>query len=192
MISLEKIEKNKKKFLETNEQYKIFSNELLEFLGEYFFISPASPSTDLYGCYPGGLLDHVIKVCKYSLLLNDILPSNIKIQKEKLIKTVFLSQIGKVFLFKENPSEWHRLNQGKMYIYDTKQNVALRVGERSVYYATKYGVSLDEDEYQAIINLDKESDDKMAKWYSSIIGQIIKQAFELALIEEKYGKQQFQ
>jgi hypothetical protein len=189
MISLEKIEKNKKKFLETNEQYKIFSNELLEFLGEYLFISPASPSTDLYGCYPGGLLDHVIKVCKYSLLLNDILPSNIKIQKEKLIKTVFLSQIGKVFLFKENPSEWHRVNQGKMYIYDTNKNVALRVGERSVYYATKYGVSLEEDEFQAIINLDKESDDKMAKWYSSIIGQIIKQAFELALIEEKYGKQ---
>jgi hypothetical protein len=66
--------------------------------------------------------------------------------------------------------------------------VALRVGERSVFYAVTYGVSLDEDEYQAIINLDKDSEDKMAKWHSSIMGQILKQGFELALIEEKYGK----
>jgi len=188
MISLDKLEKNKKKFLETNEQYKIFSIELEDFLGDDFYISPASPSTDLYGCYPGGLLDHLIKVCKYTLLLNDILPDKIKISKEKLIKTVFLSQIGKVFLFKENPSEWHRLNLGKLYVYQQDDKVALRVGERSVYYATKYGISLDEDEYQAIINLDKDSEDKMAKWHSSIMGQILKQGFELALIEEKYGK----
>jgi predicted cupin superfamily sugar epimerase len=121
-------------------------------------------------------------------LLNDILPDRIKIPKEKLIKTVFLSQIGKVFMFKENPSEWHRLNQGKLYVYNQDDKVALRVGERSVYYATKYGISLEEDEYQAIINLDKDSEDKMAKWHSSIMGQILKQGFELALIEEKYGK----
>jgi hypothetical protein len=188
MISLDKLEKNKKKFLETNEQYKVFSIELGDFLGDNFYISPASPSTDLYGCYPGGLLDHLIKVCKYTLLLNDILPDKIRIPKEKLIKTVFLSQIGKVFMFKENPSEWHRLNQGKHYVYAQDNKVALRVGERSVFYAVTHGVSLDEDEYQAIINLDKDSEDKMAKWHSSIMGQILKQGFELALIEEKYGK----
>ena len=188
MISLDKLEKNKKKFLETNEQYKVFSIELGDFLGDNFYISPASPSTDLYGCYPGGLLDHLIKVCKYTLLLNDILPDKIRIPKEKLIKTVFLSQIGKVFMFKENPSEWHRLNQGKQYVYAQDNKVSLRVGERSVFYAVTHGVSLDEDEYQAIINLNKDSEDKMAKWHSSIMGQILKQGFELALIEEKYGK----
>jgi hypothetical protein len=188
MVSLEKLEKNKKKFKEVNDEYKIFTNELVTFLGEEFYVSPASPSTDLYGCYPGGLLEHLIKVCKYSLLINDILPEKIKIKKEKIIKVAFLSQIGKVFLFKENPSEWHRLNQGKLYVYNTKDNVALKVGEKSVYYAIKHGVQLEEDEYQAILNIDKDSDDKMAKWYSSIISQILKQAFELALIEEKYGK----
>lgn len=188
MISLEKLEKNKKKFREVNDEYKIFTNELETFLGDNFYISPASPSVDQYGCYPGGLLDHLIKVCKYSLLINDILPEKIKIKKEKIIKIVFLSQIGKVFLFTENPSEWHRINQGKLYIYNNKEGVALKVGERSVYYAFKHGVSLEEDEYQAILNIDKESDDKMSKWYSSITSQILKQAFELALIEEKYGK----
>lgn len=189
MISLEKLERNKKKFKEVNQEYKIFSSELEAFLGENFYISPASPSNDLYGCYPGGLLDHLIKVCKYCLQLNDLLPEKIKLPKEKLIKVCFLSQIGKVFLFKENPSEWHRLNQGKLYVYNNPGNVALRIGERSIYYAIKYGVVLEEDEYQAILNTDKDDDDKMAKWHSSIISQLLKQGFEFALIEEKYGKQ---
>jgi hypothetical protein len=188
MITLEKLEKNKKKFFDVNSEYKIFTSELEEFLGESFYVSPASPSTDLYGCYPGGLLDHLIKVCKYSLLINDLLPEKIKVKKEKIIKVVFLSQIGKVFLFVENPSEWHRVNQGKPYVYDSKNKTALRTGERSVFYATKHGVKLEEDEYQAIINVDKDTDDKMAKWHSSIIGQILRQGFELAIIEEKYGK----
>jgi hypothetical protein len=187
MISLDKLEKNKKKFKEVNEEYNIFSSELEAFLGENFYISPASPSTDLYGCYPGGLLDHLIKVCKYCLLLNDLIPEKIKIPKEKLIKTSFLSQIGKVFLYKENPSEWHRLNQGKLYVYSDITGVAMRSGERSVYYAIKYGVELSEIEYQAILNSDKESFERFVRWKSEPLSHIIKMGFELALMEEKYG-----
>ncbi len=63
----------------------------------------------------------------------------------------------------------------------------MKAGERSAFYALKYGCNLDDDEYQAIINVDKDSDDKMAKWHSSILSQILKHGFELALIEEKYG-----
>jgi hypothetical protein len=189
MISKDKIEKNKNKFQEVNETYGIFTRELEEFLGEEFYTCPASPSLDLYGAYPGGLLDHLLKVCKYTLLINDLIPEKIRIEKNKIIKTVFLSQIGKVFLFVLNDSEWHRTNLGKMYKYQTEGMAAMKVGERSAYYALKHGCKLDEDEYQAIINHDKDSDDKMAKWYSGILTQIMKQGFELALIEEKYGKQ---
>lgn len=187
MISKDRIEKNKQKFQETNQRYNIFTKELEEFLGDDFYCAPASPSLDLYGCYPGGLLDHLMKVCKYALNINEILPEKIKLNKEKIIKTVFLSQIGKVFLFKMNESEWHRTNLGKMYVYNSEGMVAMKVGERSAYYATKYGCTLEEDEYQAIINIDKDSDDKMAKWHSLILSQVMKHGFELALIEEKYG-----
>lgn len=186
MISKDRIEKNKNKFLEVNETYKIFTKELEDFLGDDFYHCPASPSLDLYGAYPGGLLDHLLKVCKYTLLINDILPEKIRLEKNKIVKTVFLSQIGKVFLFKLNDSEWHRVNLGKMYKYQTEGMAAMKVGERSAYYAMNYGCKLEEDEYQAIINADKDSDDKMAKWYSSILTQLMKQGFELALIEEKY------
>lgn len=188
MISKERIEKNKTIFFDTNEKYKIFTNELIEFLGDDFFLSPASPSLDFYGAYPGGLLDHLIKVSKYSINVNETLPESIRLENSKILKTVFLSQIGKVFLFKFNENEWQRNNQGKIYTYRNEDMVALRVGERSVYYATKYGCELTEEEYQAIINIDKDYDDKMAKQYSSLLSKIIKYGFELALIVEKNGK----
>ena len=93
-------------------------------------------------------------------------------------------KIGKTFLYKWCDSEWHRNNQGKMYEYN-EELTSMRVGERSVYYATKYGISLTEEEYQAIINYDKSEDDKQSKWYSSVLSNILKQANELAIIEEK-------
>jgi hypothetical protein len=161
---------------------------LIEFLGEDYFLAPASPSLDFYGAYPGGLLDHTIKICKYSLNINEILPEHVRLENSKILKTVFLSQIGKVFLFKFNQNEWQRTNQGKIYAYRDGEMVALRVGERSAYYAIKYGCKLDEEEYQAIVNIDKDNDDKMAKQHSSILAKIIKHGFELALIDEKYGK----
>ena len=81
-------------------------------------------------------------------------------------------------------SEWHRTNQGKMYEFNDELT-SMRVGERSAYYALKYGVELSEDEYQSIINYDKPEDDKQAKWHSSTLSTILKQANELAIIEEK-------
>ena len=71
-----------------------------------------------------------------------------------------------------------------MYEFN-EELVSMKVGERSIYYATKYGVDLSEEEYQAIINYDKTEDDKQSKWYGSTLSTILKQANDLAIIEEK-------
>jgi len=47
------------------------------------------------------------------------------------------------------------------------------------------GIKLSEEEYQAIVNYDKSEDDKQSKWYGSTLSTILKQANELAIIEEK-------
>lgn len=188
MLSTQQLESNKQKFLETNEKYDIFTPELLDFLGDELYIAPASPMLDMFGCYPGGLLNHLIKACKYSIQINDLLPEAIKQNKESIIKCVFLSQIGKVFVFKPNPSEWHRKNLGKMYEFNDEM-VSLRTGERSAYYAINHGVKLKETEFQAIVNLDKDETDKQAKYYSESLTNIVKQGIELAIIDEKeHGK----
>ena len=186
MLTISQLENNKKKFIETNVKYNIFTKELLDFLGEDIYTSPASSSLNMIGCYPGGLLHHVIKACRYAIKLNEILPDDMKQPVATIVKVVFLCQIGKVFMFKLND----RSVQGaKMYDFND-DIVRLHVGERSAYYALKYGVTLTETEYQGMLSIDKENDDKMAKYFSSVLTQIIKNGFELATMEEKNGKKQ--
>ncbi len=186
MLTIPQLEHNKKKFLESNEKYKIMTQELLDFLGDDLFTAPASSSLTMVGCYPGGLLNHTIKACKYAIKVNEILPDPLKRTIDSIVKTTFLSQIGKTFMFCASTNDW-QLKQGKMYDF-CDDTVRLRVGERSIYYATKYGVDLNEEEFQAILNLDKDDDDKMAKYFSSSLTSIIKWGFELAIMEEKNGK----
>lgn len=186
MLTIKQLEYNKAKFLETNEKYSIMTKELVDFLGDDLFTSPASTSLSMVGCYPGGLLHHTIKACKYSININEMLPESLKQPIQSIIKAIFLSQIGKVFMFCPNKNEW-QVKQGKMYDF-CDDIVRLRVGERSIYYTTKYGVQLTEEEYQAILNLDKDDEDKMAKYFSAPLTSIVKWGFELAIMEEKNGK----
>jgi hypothetical protein len=186
MLTITQLENNKKKFLETNQKYNIFTKELLEFMGDYIYTSPASSSLNMIGCYPGGLLNHIIKGCRYSLKLNEILSDDLKQPVATIVKVAFLCQIGKVFMFKMNTVP---LGNNKMYEFND-DIVRLHIGERSAYYALKYGVALTETEFQSIVNIDKENDDKMARYFSSSLTQIIKNGFELAIMEEKNGKKQ--
>jgi hypothetical protein len=187
MITVEQLESNKKKFLETNSKYKIFTKELENFLGDDFYTAPATTTIDMYGCYPGGLLNTSLKACKYAIKINELLPENMREEVPTILKCVFLSQIGKVFLFCPNQNEWQRKTLGKMYEF-CNDLVSLRVGERSVHYATKNGVELNEEEFQTVLNTDKESDDKMVKYHSSNLSNVIKLGFELAILEEKNGQ----
>jgi hypothetical protein len=184
MLTTTQLENNKKKFIETDQKYKIFTKELLEFLGDGIYTSPASSSLNMIGCYPGGLLHHILKGCKYSIKLNEILPEGLKQPVESIVKVAFLCQIGKVFMFEIaiGPS-----SIGKMYNFNDNL-VRLHVGERSAYYALKYGVNITDEIYQAIVNIDKESDDKMARYFSNPLSQIIKLGFDLATMEEKNEK----
>lgn len=186
MITKERLLKNKEIVLEKNKEYNFFNPKLLEFLGDDFFLAPATPSLDLYGAYPGGLVEHLIKVCKYSININELLPEKIRVDKKSIVRVVFLAQIGRTFLFKQNTNEWS-IKQGKMYEYkDGNEIAAMSVGERSAYYALKCGVELDMEEYQAVVNSDKGSDGSI-KWISKPLTHIMKLGFEMAVLEEKNG-----
>jgi len=184
----ERIEKNKIKFKEINEAYDIFTPELEEFLGEDFFLAPASASLDMYYCYPGGLVDFLMSVCKYAVNVNETLPESIKVDKKSLVRTIFLSQIGKTFLFKLNENEWMVKNKGKMYEYRDDDVVIMSIGERSAYYAINYGVELSDIEYQSILNSDKEQTERFMRG-SRPLYYVMKMGLEIALMEEKYGKE---
>jgi hypothetical protein len=184
MLNEEKIKSNATKYFETGEKYGFMTEDLMDFLGVNVMSAPATTMTDLYNAFKGGLIDHMLRTAKYAVKLNGILPDNMQETMESLVKVSLLYQIGKTHLYHENPSKWHRENLGKMYEFNDDM-VSMKVGERSAYYALKFGVKLTESEYQAIVNFDKVDTDKQAKFHTETLGVLLRQANELAAMEEK-------
>lgn len=184
-LKSEQIVKNTKKYFQTANEQGFMTEELMNFLGGSFISAPASTMSDLNNAFEGGLVDHLLRVTKYAVSINEnVLPENLRLDKKQLIKVCFLHQIGKAHLYTPCTSEWHKTNQGKMYQFNDDM-VSMRVGERSAHYALSNGVSLTEQEFQAIVNFDKDDTDKQAKYHTSTLGNLLKMANELAIIEEK-------
>lgn len=184
-LKKEKIISNAKKFFATGEKYGFMNDDLMKFLGQEFIGAPASTMKSLHNAFEGGLIDHSLRVTKYALEINKMLPESMRVEMDSLIKVSCLHQIGKAMLYKVNTSEWHIKNQGKMYEFN-EDLVSMSVGERSVLYILKNGIDLSEEECQAILNYAKDDSDKQAKWHSTTLAVVLKQAIELAILEEKH------
>jgi len=182
-LTQEKVAKNARRYYSTIEKYGFFNDALVKILGEDFIKAPASTREDLHNAFEGGLVDHLLKVAKYAVLINKILPENLQVAETSLLRVSLLHQIGKAKLYVKKDSDWHK-KQGIYYDFNNAL-VSMRVGERSVRYIMLAGIELTDEEYQVILNHDKDDDDKQAKWHTSTIGTILKQANELAIIEEK-------
>jgi HD superfamily phosphodiesterase len=185
-LEQEKIVANAKKYFDTATKLGFMNEELMKFLGESFIKAPASTMTDLHNAFEGGLIDHLLRVASYAVKFNNALPDDEKVDQTSLLKVSLLHQIGKANLYKPCESEWHRKNQGKMYEFNDEIS-SMRVGERSIYYAMSHGVTLTEEEYSAILNFDK-TDDKMAEYHNSTIGDLLKTAALFAVKHEKNKK----
>lgn len=183
-LTKEQIVKNTKKYLKTAKEGNFLTPELEDFLGEDFIKAPASTMLKLHNAFEGGLVDHTLRVMKYAYKLNEALIDEMQITMDSLIKVVYLHQIGKVKLYTPNESKWHRENLGKMYEFN-EDLVSMRVGERSAYYALNFGVKLSDEEFSAIVQHDKV-DDAQAEWHNSTLGDILKMANKLAIMEEKF------
>jgi hypothetical protein len=181
-LTQEQIKKNKAIFLKLNSEHKIIADELLAFLGENLFTAPASTATSLHNACDGGLVDDLLTVAKYANKINQILPPHLQQPAISVHRVSLLSGIGKTFMYVPNANEYSARN-GKIYDF-APNTVAMRVGERSAYYALQY-MKLTEDEYQALINFDKPEEDLQVKWFGSPLTTILKQAVELAIIDEK-------
>lgn len=183
MLEQNEITKNFTKWVKTGQKYEFLTDELLEFLGEEFMLSPAGTSTDFPGAYEGGLIKNTLIVTKYAVSINESLPEEKRFDMNTIIKVCLLHQIGKAKLFVPKDSKWHN-ERGIMYDFNNDL-VSMPVGERSLLYCQSYGVKLTEDEFQAILFFNRNDD--QSKAYTSPIGQLLKAAIILASIEENEG-----
>ena len=183
VLEQERIVANTKKYFDTATKLGFMNEGLMTFLGEEFIKAPASSMVDFHNAFEGGLIEHLLNVAKYAVLINKSLPEDEQVEQSSLVKVCLLHQIGKAKLYKPCESEWHRKNQGKMYEFNDGLT-SMRVGERSIYYATSNGITLTDEEYVAILNFDK-TDDKMSEYHNSMVGELLKMGSVLAIKSEQ-------
>tara|TARA_R110000796_G_scaffold92618_2_gene196961 strand:+ start:5184 stop:5747 length:564 start_codon:yes stop_codon:yes gene_type:complete len=183
-MTKEKIISNTKKYLERAEKYGATTPELQTFLGENFIKAPASSFTHLHNCFEGGLIDHLLRVTKHMFLINkNNFSDGLRVSEASLIRVGLLHGIGKANLYIPETNDWWIKNKGRLYEFNNDL-ASMDVGERSVYYALSNGVELTDEECSAILNYDK-LDDSKAEWHNTTVGDLLKLAIRISILEEK-------
>lgn len=121
-------------------------------------LAPASSHTTRHNCYPGGYVDHVLRVCDASIGLYDVWQTIFKSRmnsftKEEMIFAALNHDLGKVGDLNEdyyvpNDSDWH-VKRGQVYKINPKLTF-MKVPDRSIYTLQQAGISFSENEYLAI------------------------------------------
>lgn len=157
------------------------TNNLINSLGGDDVVMDASYAnlTDSGLAYKGSLIESMLNITKYAVKINQLLPENKQANLNSIVKVGLLHHIAKVLLYEPNDNNWEITNRGMVYKYNSELEGALRVGERSTLLSSNAGVKFSELEYEAMRIMDKTNDDNYAKYYSSSLSIVIKQANEI-------------
>ena len=157
------------------------TNNLINSLGGDDVVMDASYAnlTDSGLAYRGSLIESMLNITKYAVKINQLLPENKQANLNSIVKVGLLHHIAKVLLYEPNDNNWEITNRGMVYKYNSELEGALRVGERSTLLSSNAGIKFSELEYEAMRIMDKTNDDNYAKYYSSSLSIVIKQANEI-------------
>lgn len=157
--SEEKIQENYTKFMAyieadaRAEQLKA----MYEHLQDELLIAPASGKTYFHNAFPGGYLDHILRVTETALKLASLykgMEGDINFTKQELIFAALHHDLGKLGNPDEGPyyveqdSDWHR-KRGELY----KQNENIqymKAPERGLFLLQKFGIQITQTEWLGI------------------------------------------
>jgi hypothetical protein len=124
---------------------------------ETLTLSPASTKIDNHNAFPGGYVEHVIRVIEGSLVFEkvwDKFGQRKDYTTEELVFAAINHDLGKLGtndepMYLPNDSQWHIEKQGAIYKYNPNITY-MRVADRSLFYLQQAGIQISENEYIAI------------------------------------------
>ena len=138
--------------------------------------------------YDGSLLDIVLRtLTPYAVKINDLLPLEMRIPKDKLVKVCLLHRISKCVRLVKNDNQWEVEKRGILYKYNDS-NPSIRTGLQSLMMAMECGVQFSIDEVEAMTSIDRDLTDTQSRFHSNTLSTIIRQANELTYTEFKERK----
>lgn len=162
MLNQEKINANYVAYVKRLEKYGCYSEEMMKDLGDEIKNAPFGMQEDSGCAYRGGMIDVVLNhLCKTAYAINEKAfegNDTLRVNFDKLMKVLLLQHIAKAQMFvPQTESYW--IKKGKIYSFNDELTTNMKCGERSVYLCAKYGIKIEEDEYEAIRIVDKAADD---------------------------------
>lgn len=134
---------------------------LVDMYGDEFCTAPASTRESYHNAFPGGLLDHSLRVCKNLLRLQkDLCPD--RWEKEELIFVGLFHDLGKIGVdgqprYIPNDNKFQRIEWGK--IYKTNPDMPfMTIDDATLYNMQKIGITLTSEQYLALKLADGQYD----------------------------------
>jgi hypothetical protein len=132
--------------------------KMIDSIGEQLAMCPASSRKDFHAAYPGGLVEHSLRVLSNAMKL--VKTYGWEVPKESLIISCLFHDIGKVGLANDDgsvtdyyvpqDSDWHREKLGEFYKYN-KDMQYMSTPQRSVHMCQAFDLKLKTDEYLSIL-----------------------------------------
>ena len=161
----------------------IDTTRLSEEIGEKLADATFSTNSDNGLAYDGALINTVLyKLTPYAIKINDLYPQEIQVDKSSLVKVCLLHQIAKAVRLTKNDNEWEIKNRGMIYKYAPNQP-SIRTGLHSLVIAQNCGIQFTPEEAEAMTVNDRDLTDDQARWHSSLMASIVRQASEMVYLE---------
>ena len=194
MLTAEEINENYEKFvsyaMRTGDHRKEALEKFFAHFEERLALCPASSKTAYHNCFPGGLVEHSLRVLRNCNKLVQVFKDEFEISKESMIFACLFHDIGKIGMvdhprYVEQSSDWHR-KQGNLYEYN-KEMPFLTTPHGGVYLLQHFGVHMTHDEFQAILLNDGQYDDANRPYgmKETPLALLVHQADCLATVMEK-------
>lgn len=175
--------KNYELFLKKLNQIGIDTTKLAEDFGESIADATFSVNSDNGLAYDGALINVILyKLTPYAIKLNELYPKDVQVDKNSLVKVCLLHQIAKAVRLTKNDNEWEIKNRGLVYKY-TPNQPSIRTGLHSLVIAQNCGISFTPEEAEAMTVNDRDLTDDQARWHSSLMASIVRQASEMVYLE---------
>lgn len=124
---------------------------------ERLMLMPASGTAHYHNCWPGGYIDHVLRVVECAMLQKELwmkMGATINYTDEELVFAAINHDLGKIGTeeaeqYKPNPSDWHIKNQGKVYI-NNPVNAFMTVPDRGLKLLADRGIKVSDNEWFGI------------------------------------------
>jgi len=152
-LTAEEIEANFNKYRSLLEKIgirSVYALALVDGLAERLALCPASGKKDYHNAFPGGLVEHSLRVLQNAVILSRAFEW--KVPKESLIIGCLFHDLGKVGDHENDyyiPADDWQVKRGEMYTYN-KNMQYMTVPLRGIFLCNYYGLKLTQNETLAI------------------------------------------